>query len=236
MRKAYEWVVNHRKLVIAFYAVAVIVCAICKTQISVNYDMNDYLPEDSASTKALDLMDEEFAGGVPNARVMVKDVTIPQALSYEEKIEDVDGVSEVTWLDDAVSVDIPLETMDKDTVETYYKDKNALFSVTIDEDKRVSAVKTIRKIIGEDNAMTGSAVSTATATESTTSQISKITVVSIIFVILVLLLTTESWFEPVVVMTGLAVAIIINAGSNIIFGTISFVTNAAARYCSLQCR
>lgn len=66
MRKAYEWVVNHRKLVIAFYAVAVIVCAICKTQISVNYDMNDYLPEDSASTVALDLMNKEFDGGVPN--------------------------------------------------------------------------------------------------------------------------------------------------------------------------
>ena len=227
MRKFYEFVVEHSKMVVLIFAIAFIASATCKSMISVDYDMNDYLPEDSASTKALDLMDEEFAGGVPNARVMVKDVTIPQALSYKEKIEDVDGVSEVTWLDDAVSVDIPLETMDKDTVETYYKDKNALFSVTVDEDKRVSAVKTIRKIIGEDNAMTGSAVSTATATESTTSQISKITVVSIIFVILVLLLTTESWFEPVVVMTGLAVAIIINAGSNIIFGTISFVTNAA---------
>ena len=227
MRKFYEWVVDHSKQVVVIFTILFIVCAICKGMISVDYDMNDYLPEDSASTKALNLMDEEFEGGVPNARVMVKNVTVPQALSYKEKIEAVDGVNEVTWLDDAVSVDVPLETMDKDTVETYYVDKNALFSVTIDEDKRVSAVKDIRKIIGDDNAMTGSAVSTADATESTTSQISKITVISIIFVIIVLLLTTDAWFEPVIVMIGLAVAIIINAGSNIIFGKISFVTNAA---------
>lgn len=227
MRKFYNWVVNHRKLVIAVYAVLFIICAVCKTQISVDYDMNDYLPESSASTVALNLMDKEFDGDVPNARVMVKDVTIPEALEYKEKISNVDGVTDVTWLDDAVSVDVPLETQDTDTIENYYKGGNALFSVTIEKEKRVDAVSNIRKIIGDDNAMTGSAVSTADATTSTVSEIGKISVIAVLFVILVLILTTDSWFEPVVVMIGLGVALIINAGSNLIFGEISFVTNAA---------
>ena len=227
MKKFYTWVVNHRKLVLTVFTLAFIICAVCKTQISVNYDMNEYLPEDSASTVALNLMNEEFDGGVPNARVMVKDVTVPEALEYKDRIEQVDGVTDVAWLDDVVSVDVPLETQDKETVEKYYKDGNALFSVTIDKAKRVDAVNDIRKIIGDDNAMTGSAVSTAAATVSTVSQITKISVIAVIFVILVLLLTTESWFEPVVVMVGLGVAVMINAGSNLIFGEISFVTNAA---------
>ena len=227
MRKFYNWVVNHRKLVIAVYAVLFIICAVCKTQISVDYDMNDYLPESSASTVALNLMDKEFDGDVPNARVMVKDVTIPEALEYKEKISNVDGVTDVTWLDDAVSVDVPLETQDIDTIENYYKGGNALFSVTIEKEKRVDAVSNIRKIIGDDNAMTGSAVSTAAATTSTVSEIGKISVIAVLFVILVLILTTDSWFESVVVMIGLGVALIINAGSNLIFGEISFVTNAA---------
>ena len=227
MRKFYNWVVNHRKLVIAVYAVLFIICAVCKTQISVDYDMNDYLPESSASTVALNLMDKEFDGDVPNARVMVKDVTIPEALEYKEKISNVDGVTDVTWLDDAVSVDVPLETQDTDTIENYYKGGNALFSVTIEKEKRVDAVSNIRKIIGDDNAMTGSAVSTAAATTSTVSEIGKISVIAVLFVILVLILTTDSWFESVVVMIGLGVALIINAGSNLIFGEISFVTNAA---------
>ena len=227
MRKFYNWVVNHRKLVIAVYAVLFIICAVCKTQISVDYDMNDYLPESSASTVALNLMDKEFDGDVPNARVMVKDVTIPEALEYKEKISNVEGVTDVTWLDDAVSVDVPLETQDTDTIENYYKGGNALFSVTIEKEKRVDAVSNIRKIIGDDNAMTGSAVSTAAATTSTVSEIGKISVIAVLFVILVLILTTDSWFESVVVMIGLGVALIINAGSNLIFGEISFVTNAA---------
>lgn len=34
--------------------------------------MNDYLPPDTASTLALNAMNAEYDGGVPNARVMVK--------------------------------------------------------------------------------------------------------------------------------------------------------------------
>ena len=227
MKKFYNWIVNHTKLVIALFAIAFIICAICQKFVSVDYDMNDYLPEDSASTVALDLMDEEFDGGVPNARVMIEDVSIPEALQYKEKIQAVDGVTDVTWLDDVESTDIPLEMMDQDTLDTYYVDNNALFSVTIEEEKRVDAVNEIREIIGDDNAMTGSAVSTATATQSTIKEISKISVIAVLFVILVLILTTTSWFEPVIVMVGLGVAIVINSGSNLIFGEISFVTNAA---------
>ena len=195
--------------------------------------MNDYLPEDSASTVALDLMEEEFDGGIPNARVMVENVTIPEALQYKADIEAIDGVTDVTWLDDVVSIEEPLETMDSRTVEDYYKDGNALFSVTIAEDKRIDAVNAIRVLIGEDNAMTGSAVSTATATQSTVKEISKIAGIAVAFVIFILIITTNSWFEPVVVMVGLGVAIVINAGSNLIFGEISFVTNAAGNILQL---
>lgn len=227
MKKFYSWLVNHTGLIIAVYVIAAVISACCQRLVAVDYDMNDYLPESSPSTVALDLMDQEFDGGVPNARVMVTDVTIPQALEYKERIRNVDGVTDVTWLDDAVSVEEPLEIQDRDTVENYYKDKNALFSVTIDKKKRTEVVSAIRSIIGDENAMTGSAVSTAAATASTVSEISKISLVAILFVFFVLVLTTDSWLEPVIVMIGLGVAIVINAGTNLIFGEISFVTNAA---------
>ena len=223
----YNMVVSHKKLVLGIFAVLFLICALCKPKILVNYDMNDYLPKDSPSTVALDIMNEEFDGGVPNARVMLKDVSIPEAVDYKEKIQAVDGVMDVTWLDDVVSVDEPMETIDSDTLETYYKDGNALLSVTIESKKRTQAVKEIRDIIGEDNAMTGSAVSTAAATESTVKEISRISLIAVAFVLLVLILTMDSWFEPVIVLVGLGVAIMINAGSNLIFGQISFVTNAA---------
>lgn len=87
--------------------------------VSVNYDINDYLPADSHSTVSLDVMQDEFDGGIPNARVMIRDVTIPEALSYKETIEQIDGVTEVLWLDDTADITIPLEVLDTDIVERY---------------------------------------------------------------------------------------------------------------------
>lgn len=227
MKKFYTGVVKGRKLILILFLIAAVICAILKNFVAVNYDMNDYLPEDAKSTVALDVMDEEFDGGIPNARVMIKDVTIPEALEYKAQLEAVDGVTDVTWLDDAIDMTVPLETLDADTVETYYKDDTALFTVTIEREKRISAVADIREIIGDDNAMSGTAVSTATATTNTVSEISKIAVIAVIFTLVILILTTSTWAEPFLVLIGLGVAILINNGTNLIFGEISFVTNAA---------
>lgn len=60
-----------------------------------------------------------------------------------------------------------METQDIDEVETYYKDNTAVFTLTIDEEKNLSSVDDIRELIGDDNAMDGSAVSTAVSTTST---------------------------------------------------------------------
>ena len=109
----------------------------------------------------------------------------------------------------------------------------ALFQVSIEEEKRGGAVSEIYKLIGDDNAMTGSAVSTALATSSTVNEVKKISIIAVLFLLVILTLTTTSWLEPLVVLIGLGVAIIINTGSNLIFGEISFVTNAAGNILQL---
>lgn len=233
MRKFYEWIVEHTKTVLTAFLVLTVLSIFMKDLVEVDYDINDYLPEDAPSTVALDVMEEEFEGGIPNARVMINDLTIPQALEYKEKLKQVDGVSEVTWLDDAADIHVPLNTIDRDTLETYYKDNAALFTVTIDENKRIQAVEDIRALIGEDNAMTGSAVSTAVATTSTVKEVMMISAFAVLFVLIVLLITTPSWIEPLIVLGGLGVAIAINSGTNLIFGRISFVTNAAGNILQL---
>lgn len=227
MKKFYMSLVNHRKTMVMIFTMVFVVCLLLGNLVKVNYDINDYLPESSPSTVSLELMQEEFDGGIPNARIMISDVTIPEALEYKEKLEAVEGVTAVTWLDDVVSIFVPISTLDTDTLETYYKDNNALFTVTIEEDRRIEAVSSIREIIGEDNAMTGSAVSTAISTTETVLEVNKISIFTVLFVLVVLVMTTNSWMEPLIVLIGLGLAIVINNGTNLIFGEISFVTNAA---------
>ncbi len=227
MKPIFKGITKHPKLLLTVYLCIFAVCLVLSRLVSVNYEMNDYLPQDTPSTQAIAVLEREFPGGIPNARVMISDVTVPQALDYKEKLAAIPGVTAVSWLDDAADVTVPFSMLDADTVETYYRDGAALYSVTIEDDALIDAVAAIRALIGQDNAVTGNAVSTADAMTNTVSEIRIIAVLSVLFVLVVLLLTTHSWLEPLLVLGSLGVAIGINSGTNLLFGEISFVTNAA---------
>lgn len=165
-RRFYEAVTAALKRVLSVFLVLTLICAVLGSQVAVNYDINDYLPSDSPSTVAPDVMTEEFDGGIPNVRVMIQNVSIPESLDYKQQLKEIEGVTEVMRLDDSIPVTAPLETADKETVESYYKDGAALYSVTLEEKHILDGVEAIRNTIGKTKsetefALTGSAVSTA---------------------------------------------------------------------------
>ena len=227
MERYIQFLLKHKKLIIGVFVLAAVLCAVLSGLVGVNYNFADYLPDDAASTRALEVMDEEYSQSVPNMRVLVYEVSIPQALAYKEKIADVDGVEEVNWLDDAVDIYEPLELAEQKTVEDWYKDGNALFSVTVDEKKQDSVIPAVREIIGEENCMSGTAVTSVLAPVNTSVEVQQIMFLAVPIIFLILILTTNSWFEPVLFMITIGVAILINRGTNLMFGTVSFVTNAA---------
>lgn len=224
-----KFILKHRKMIIIVFLIVTVICAGLSILVGVNYNFADYLPKDAPSTNALNVMEEEYSQPIPNIRVVVYDVSIPDALEYKEKIEKAEGVKEVTWLDDSIDIYGPLELADQDTVETWYKNSDALFSVTVssDEKEKKAAVDAIREIIGDDNAMSGTAVTDVLSPVHTSQEIQKIMLIALPIVFIILLLTTTSWFEPVLFMITIGVAIMLNRGTNLIFGEISFVTNAA---------
>ena len=229
MNRYTTFILKHRKWIMSVFLILAVVSAGFSTMVGVNYSFTDYLPDDAPSTKALDIMNEEYNQSIPNMRVLIYDVSIPEALSYKKKLEAAEGVEEVTWLDDSINIYEPLEMADQDTVDTWYKNKDALYSVTVSskEEEKEKAVSQIREIIGDENSMSGTAVTDILSPIHTSKEIQKIMVIVLPIVFLVLCLTTTSWFEPVLFMITIGVAIMLNRGTNLIFGEISFVTNAA---------
>ena len=119
MKRFYTAIVRRRRLVLAVFALAAVLSMAATSRVQVDYDINDYLPPESPSTTAIEVMNGAFTGGIPNMRVMVRDVTVPQALEYKEKLAAIDGVSSVAWLDDSLDVTVPLQMQDTATVESY---------------------------------------------------------------------------------------------------------------------
>ncbi len=205
-----------------------ILSAIAQIGVSVNYNMSDYLPENAQSTDAMDIMDEEFDGAVPNTSVMMYDVSIQEALAFKEELAAIDGVSDVTWLDDAIDMRTPLEMADEETVESYYKNGNALFNFAIREGDEVAVTDEIYELIGEENAMAGEALDTATQQKMAFTETMYAAALLIPIIIIILILSTNSWAEPLFFLTAIGVSVLINMGTNIFVGEISFVTSSVA--------
>jgi uncharacterized protein len=226
-----EWaakIIKHKKPIVVAFLVIAIVSVFAQFTVSVNYNMVDYLPEDAPSTKAIEIMDQEFSGSVPNTRVMIHDMTIQEALVFKEKLEAIEGVSDVIWLDDAMDIKTPLEMADKETLESYYKDNNALFSFSIAEGDEVAVTDAIYELIGENNAMSGEALNTATSQKMAGTESMYAAALLVPIIILILVVSTTSWAEPVFFLTAIGVSILINMGTNMFLGEVSFVTQSVA--------
>ncbi len=223
----YRRVIRYRKAIMAGFAVLLVLSAWMYTKVYVDYDLLNYLPQDSPSTKSLEVMAEEFGGNVPNVRVMLRDVTQKETKDYKREIEELDGVLAVTWLDSMLPLNMPIEMLPGSLVDSYYKDGNAVLMVTVDPEKQLDTIPAIYDVIGEDNMLAGPAANTVVATINTVKEVMRITIIAILFLIFVLIMTTTSWVEPAVVMLGLGVAVLINSGTNLLFGKISFVTNSS---------
>lgn len=221
-------IIRHRKLVIALFLILTVCCAVLFLGVEVNYDLTDYLPEDAESTVALDLMMEEFGSGVPNTRVMAVDLTIAEALELKAEIAGAPGVTDVMWLDDVEDMTTPVELMDEATVEQYWKDGKALFSVTIESGREVEATEAIYEIIGEGGAISGDAASTASVQKLAVSEVLGAALVLVPLIIILLILTTTSWIAPLLFLVTIGVAVVLNMGSNVVFGEISFVTQSVS--------
>jgi len=214
-----------------FFAAVFVVCLLLFPFVGVNYDLSEYLPPSSVSRQALDVMEREF--GYPGlARIMVEDVSIYEAERIGREIAQLDEVDMVIGPETVSDIYMAGSFADNSLLERYYKDGNALFDVTFkhgESDRRThDALDEIYGIVGEKGHYSGTAVSKKSIQESVTREVRVAVVLSFFIIFILLALTTSSWFEPVLFLAVMSIAIVINLGSNIIFGTISFFTFSTA--------
>lgn len=228
MNKIAELILKHKRSILITNVLLLVLCAVLIPMTGVNFNLSDYLPDNAPSTESLRVMEASFSDEIPNVNVYIPDVSIPEAIEYKERLARIPGVSSVLWLDDVADIRKPLEMQDQKTIEAWYKDGGALLVLAVEQDDATTIVEEIRAIAGENSSLSGEAVNQASAQSTTMGEISMIMLYVIPIVIIILLLSTSSWFEPVLFLITIGVAIAINEGTNIFLGEISYVTRATS--------
>lgn len=225
-------ILRHRRAVIAGFALFTLLCALCIPFVHINYDLASYLPKETNSTQAIELMEEVYDTDLPNARLYAQGITLPEASLLATDLRDVEGVSEVLWLGDQVDIVQPLEVLDPNTTSAWMTDEGFLFQLTIDDASAAQALDEVRAVgyvhNASDVALSGDAVTLVDAQASTSTEVLYILLMAIVIIIVIISLTSESWFEWVIFLLVLAMAIIMNMGTNIVRGEISFITQICA--------
>lgn len=247
MKKIFAFIVKKHLIFLFAWIFVLIGSLIALPHVTINYDATTYLPGDMKTIQALRAMEEEF-GLTGQAQLMVQEVSIEEAMLYKERIKNMDGVLDVMWLDTFIEKesiellldiardnDVDIESMDIPGLNQFYKNKTALFMVVFQESdyslKTGSAIEDIRayfEIVNKPFAMSGTAVSAYYTRTLTTSEVFKITLYVVPIILLILIIFTTSWLEPLLFLIVVGVSVIINMGTNIIFPSISFITNSTA--------
>lgn len=226
-----KFIIHKKGWIESVFVVGCIFSLIAMLFVNVNYDLTEYLPETAQSCIGLDLMEKEF--GYPGTgRVMLKDVTLYEAKQYKDKLEAVDGVDQVLWCDGTVNIYAGEDFIQEDDIEDYYKDGCAVMDITFDEGdtspRTNRAIDEMKAVTGDKGYYVGMAVQNKSLTENVESEMNLILTVSVIMIFVVLCITTNAWSEPFLFLLVMGVAILLNRGTNIFLGTVSFLTNNVA--------
>ena len=162
-------------------------------------------------------MEEEFAT-TSSVRVMVQDETKETIITIVNQLESIDGIAFVSH----------------DELNDYKQENNhtyALISITLDSGdydlKSQQTVLKIKELLQDYHiSLNGVSVNSIQMEENINKEIRIILLVSCVIIFVVLLITSHSWFEPVIFLLVIGVSILINMGTNLIFGSISYITQA----------
>ncbi len=211
MRALAEFIVKKRILFFILFAAAVVCCVFCIPKVQVEYDISTYLPENTDTKKALDIMADEFVT-YGTATVLVKDVPYEAAVELSEKIAALDGIKNF------------------DFGEADYKDGCAKFAITFDgknsDDRARSAYDSAVKLLdGSGYAYSVPVPLVNNYADVLADEMVVIIVIAAAVILLVLLFTSKSFAEILAFPVVFVVAAVLNMGTNFWLGKISFVSN-----------
>lgn len=233
MKKMAHGIVKLRFVIFIAALIMLIPTAICYMNTRINYDILSYLPEEIDTMKGQDIIEKEFGEGAFSL-VVVENMPFKDVAKLEKDIEQVNDVKEVIWYDDFTDITLPAEILPDKIREAFISDDGSctllavVYKTTMSADETMEAIDTIRGMVGDNVYVSGGSALTNDTKILSEKEAPIYVVMAVILCMIVLMLTLDSFFLPFLFLASIGIAIIYNMGTNLIFGEISYLTQAMA--------
>lgn len=233
MKKIALWEAKHPKTVLLFALLLLIPALIGFACTGVNYDILSYLPDELESMQGEQVLDETFnTAGI--SIVITEGMQPKYTLALKNEILKVEGVSSVIWVDTLADIGIPADALPDVLKNIFYSadGTKTMMLVRYDpaggEGSDLKAIAQIKTLLGENAFMSGLSVIVDDTREICDSQAPLYIAVAVALALAVMALMMESWFQPLIVLLSLGIAVLYNMGTNFFLGEISFITQCVA--------
>lgn len=213
MKKLANVLVKYRLIFFVSSLILAIFCAFLIPKVTINKDQSKYLAKDSNMAQGYEIINKEFpvVEFKDSFQIMFEGLTPTQKKTIHKELAEFGGVVSVDY--DLNSLAYNSKTFSMYVVHTEYAGDN----------DKVSEIIQLMHDKYEDTYNVYSYYSGAQL-----DVLDKLIPMALIIGVIILLLMCKSFFEPVLLLVSIGVAILINMGSNVIFESVSDMTFSIA--------
>ena len=233
MRKLALWEAKHPRTVLMAALLLLIPALIGFVCTRVNYDVLSYLPDDLPAVQGEQILDEVFhSAGI--SIVVAEDAMAKDVAALKQVIEQIEGVSSVIWIDTVADISIPVDILPDRIREIFYSEDGSDTMMLVqyepveDPDDTLKTISSIKKLLREKTFISGLTVIVEDTKEIANTQAPIYISIAVVLALAVMAIMMESWFQPLVILAALGIAVAYNMGTNFFLGSISFITQAIA--------
>ena len=222
-------VVKYRVLILILTLALMVPSVFGYINTRVNYDMLNYLPEDMETVIGQDELMRDFGKGAFSL-IILEDMPVRDITALKERIENVEHVDTVVWYDTIADVSIPLEILPDSIYKVFNTDKSTMMAVFFDSstsaDVTMDAIREIRQVAGEQCFVSGLSAMVTDLKDLCEREEPIYVGIAVALALVAMMLLLDNWLIPVVFLLSIGMMIILNLGTNLFLGEISYITKA----------
>ena len=222
-------VVKYRIPILILTAILMIPSVFCMIATRVNYDMLTYLPSDMETVIGQNELLEDFDKGAFTFLIF-EDMSKKDVAKLKEKVEAIDHVDTVLWYDSLADLSIPMELLPDSIYKEFNTDHSTMMAVFFDtgtsDDLTMDAVEKIRSVCGKQCFVSGMTALVVDLRDLCEKEEPIYVGLAIGLACVAMLALLDGWLIPFVFLASIGAMILLNLGTNIIFGEISYITKA----------
>ncbi len=216
-------------LVLALLLLIPSVIGIAGTRI--NYDILTYLPEDMETVVGQDELMKDFGKGAFSL-IVIEDMQPEEVSQLRKSIEAVDHVDSVIWYDSFAGSSIPMELLPEHLYKAFNAGDATMMAVFFDSstsaDVTMDAVAEIRSICGKQCFVAGMSALVLDLKNLCEKEEPVYVALAVVFAAAAMVLFLDSWLAPLIFLACIGMMVLLNLGTNVFFGEISYITKALA--------